>query len=99
MTDKKRNYIIKIWVTLGLLGATALLAWFLLSEENMTLIRHILLQDYRGEVLQDNLQELGWRGYITVAVLSVLQVVAALGHFTEFHFRIFWERKELVCIS
>lgn len=75
--EKKRNYKIKIWVTLGLLAVAALLAWFLLSEENLTLLRRIFMHDYRGEELQDHLQKLGWRGYITVAVLSMLQVVVA----------------------
>ncbi|MBQ8718484.1 MAG: VTT domain-containing protein [Clostridia bacterium] len=77
MPEKKLSFKIKMLTAMGLLAVAALLAWFLLSGDNLTLLRHIFLEGYRGEVLQDNLQELGWRGYITVAILSMLQVVVA----------------------
>ena len=73
MPEKKLGFKIKMLTAMGLLMIAALLAWFLLSGDNLTLLRHIFLEGYRGEVLQDNLQELGWRGYITVAILSMLQ--------------------------
>ena len=72
----------KIWIKLGgavgLLVLLVLLAAFLFSGGNDELIRCIFAKDYTNEQLRDLLQELGFRGYFTIAILSMLQVVVTV---------------------
>lgn len=63
-------------VALGVIVvAVALLAWFLLSKENIDIIKYIFKNDLEGEAAQEKLQELGIRGYLTISIMSLLQVV------------------------
>ena len=68
---------IKIFTALGLVVLLALLTWFFLSDENISLLQSIFAEKHRGEALQDKLSDLGFRGHFTIAVLSMLQVLIA----------------------
>ena len=77
-TEKPRGSIfVKILSVLFCIGAFVGLAAFLLSGDNLTLIRTLFVKDVAREDIQDVLSRLGWRGYITVGALSFLQVVFA----------------------
>ena len=67
----------KILSVLFCLGALFGLGAFLLSGDNLTLIRTLFVKDVAREDIQDVLSRLGWRGYITVGALSFLQVMFA----------------------
>lgn len=71
MITKKK----KLLIGCGLIALFALLALFLLSGENLELLKSILSKKYTGTQLQEKLGELGIRGYITVAILSMLQII------------------------
>lgn len=55
----------------------SLLLWFFLSGENAMLLRSIFLEKQTGDELRESLLALGFRGYITIAALSMLQVLVA----------------------
>lgn len=59
-----------------LVGIVALLGWFLLTEENIAILKYVFNNDHlTNEQIQDILGNLGIRGNITVSILSMLQVV------------------------
>ncbi|MBQ8432794.1 MAG: VTT domain-containing protein [Clostridia bacterium] len=74
----RSKLMIKIYAAVGLLILLLLLGAFLFSGGNDELIRCILKNDHTNEELRDFLQGLGIRGYITVAVLSMLQVIVTV---------------------
>ena len=55
----------------------SLLLWFFLSGENAMLLRSIFLEKQTGDELRESLLALGFRGYITITALSMLQVLVA----------------------
>ena len=73
--NKKKSRRIKIISAFFALVIVALLAWLLLSEENIDIIRSVFTDDLSNDEIRDKLIEIGWRGYITVGVLAMLQVV------------------------
>lgn len=75
MPTEKRKIVLKILGIMGLLVSLALLAWMLLSGGNLELLRSIFLEEHTNEELRDKLASLGIRGYITVVILSMLQVL------------------------
>lgn len=73
MTNKKiRNNIL---ILLGVIVLFVLLAVFLFSGDNFELLKSIFTEEHTKEELQEKLSSFGIRGYITIAVLSMLQVV------------------------
>lgn len=54
---------------------TALLTWLLFSGGNIEVIKSVFDTSLTKEEVQDRLSGLGFRGYITVTVLAMLQVV------------------------
>ena len=54
-----------------------LLGLFLFTGENVEIIKSVFTHDMTNEQIQQALRNIGWRGYITVAILSMLQVVVA----------------------
>lgn len=74
MTITKETKL-KIWISAALVVILGLLMLFMLSEENMALLQGLLKKELTDEQLQEALRGLGLRGYITVAVLAMLQVV------------------------
>lgn len=74
MTVNKKTKI-KIAAVLILAVVVALLAWFLLTGENLEIIKSVFTADLSKGEVQDTLRTLGTRGHITISVLSMLQVI------------------------
>lgn len=66
---------IKLAAAAGFVILFALLMWFLFSGGNFELLRSIFLEEHTRDELRDKLADFGVRGYVTIAVLSMLQVV------------------------
>ena len=64
----------KLLIVLGMLVILALLLLFVFSGSNFDLLKSIFLDDLSNEELRETLSGFGWRGYITVVMLSMLQV-------------------------
>lgn len=73
MTKSNRKY--KLYAALGFVVLFALLMLFLFSGENAVLLKHLFDTDQTREELQEKLAGFGIRGYVTIAILSMLQVV------------------------
>ncbi len=73
MLNKKTK--IRIAAIIGFLILFALLMWFLFSGGNLELLRSIFLEEHTRDELRDKLADFGVRGYVTIVVLSMLQVV------------------------
>lgn len=65
----------KIFTALGILALFAGLAFFLLSGGNIEIFEDIFTNGASQEELREALSSLGVRGYVTAAVLSMLQVI------------------------
>ena len=75
---KNKSLKLKIVAITVSVIVVALLAWFLLSDENILLFKSIFSGNYTQDEIQDKLREVGIRGYITISVLSMLQVIVAI---------------------
>ena len=75
MLNIKKSTKLKLCVLLGLAVLLFLLGLFLCSGGNIDLIRSVFMEKHTDEELREKLLDLGFRGYATVAVLSMLQVV------------------------
>ncbi len=75
MLNIKKTTKLKIYVCLGLIVLLFLLTLFLCSGGNIDLIRSVFMEEHTDEELREKLLDLGFRGYATVAILSMLQVV------------------------
>ena len=71
MSKGRRN---KLLLLLGLFVIFILLAVFLFSGDNRYVLEGVFSNKYEGEELRDKLNDLGIKGYITIAILSMLQV-------------------------
>lgn len=71
LSSKKSKIITGIAFVLVLCGLLA----FMLSGDNKQILIDIFVKDIPKEELQDHLSGFGWKGYITLGLLSVLQVV------------------------
>ena len=69
-----KNHI-KLWSAVGFLLVFVGLMLFLFSGENSPILKALFTETTKKEDLRDSLSRLGWRGYVTVAILSMLQVV------------------------
>lgn len=67
----------KIYLALGVMAFVALLMVFAFSGGNFALLKSLFVKELSEEQLRDQLMNFGWRGYITAAALSTLQVVCA----------------------
>jgi uncharacterized membrane protein YdjX (TVP38/TMEM64 family)/1-acyl-sn-glycerol-3-phosphate acyltransferase len=74
----KKGFKRKLTILILLIGIAIGLTAFLLSNENIAIFKGIFSKDdiTRAEV-QQMLSELGIRGYVTIAVLAMLQVIVA----------------------
>ena len=75
MLNIKKTTKLKLFVFLGLLVLLFLLGVFLCSGGNLDLIRSVFMEKHTDDELREKLLDLGFRGYATVAILSMLQVV------------------------
>ena len=73
MTKEKRK--VNLLISVALIVLFVLLALFLLSGDNLALLKSLFIQELSGEELRDKLANFGVRGYITVAILSMLQII------------------------
>jgi len=71
--DKRTKIIIGVVFLLILVG----LGFFLFSGENAKILSNIFSGDVSNDEIRDALESFGWRGYITLGILSMLQVVFA----------------------
>jgi len=73
---KGKSLLIKTLLCIGFVGIVILLAMFLMTEENIHIIKTVFTNDkLTNEQIQDELGNLGIRGYITISILSMLQVI------------------------
>ena len=68
----------KILTACGIAVFLALLALFLLAGDNYELLQTVFHQGTCGEELQEKLHGLGFRGYATISILAMLQVLIAI---------------------
>ena len=73
----RKNRRLKLLIGILAIPVVLLLGLFLFTGENVEIIRTVFTKDLTNEEIQDALRSIGWRGYITVAILSMLQVVVA----------------------
>ena len=66
---------IKIAILVGVFIIFVLLGVFLFSGDNFDLLKSIFAEKHTNEELQEKLSGFGIKGYITIAILSMLQVV------------------------
>mgnify|MGYP006967411060 CR=1 FL=1 len=71
----KQETKLKILTALGVLLVVLLLTVFLFSGENSDLLKSLFTDNLSNEQLQERLRGFGLRGWITTAVLSMLQVI------------------------
>lgn len=67
----------RILVGVGILIFLGLVSLMLLSGDNYQIIKSVFTNGYTAEQARDMLLELGFRGYFTIALLSMLQVLIA----------------------
>lgn len=72
---KSRETKIRIYTTLGTLLSLVLLLVFLFWGENFELLKSLFTDDLSREELQQRLSDFGFRGYVTLAVLNMVQLV------------------------
>lgn len=72
MTKKKK---VKIYTALVFVVLFIGLAILFLSGDTLPTLKRVFRDDITTEQAQDELTKLGWRGYVTFGVLSMLQVV------------------------
>jgi uncharacterized membrane protein YdjX (TVP38/TMEM64 family) len=71
----KRKIKRKIFTGLSFAVLLGLIMWFLLYGENIEIIKSVISGEVKQEDVQDTLHELGIRGYLTIVILSMLQVI------------------------
>ena len=65
----------KLYIAFGVVAILALLMLLAFSGDNFDLLKRLLTQDYSNEQLRAQLKEFGWRGYVVITVLAMLQVI------------------------
>ena len=71
----KNSTKIKIFSAVIFAVLFALLMFFLLSAENIAIIKSVFSDEVSSDEVHDVLMELGIRGYATVSILAMLQVI------------------------
>jgi len=71
----KKSTKVKIYSIIGFAVFFFLLMIFLLSKENIEIIKSVFSDEVSSDEIHDRLRELGIRGYATVSILAMLQVV------------------------
>ena len=66
---------LKICIILGVIALLALLMLFVFSGENFDLLMKLFREDLSEDELQETLGDFGIRGYITIGLLAMLQVI------------------------
>ena len=71
----KKSTKVKIFSIIGFVIFFFLLMLFLLSDENIEIIKSVFSDEVSGDEVHDVLHGLGIRGYATVSILAMLQVI------------------------
>lgn len=71
----KKNIRFKFLVLFALAAVLGLLVFFLLSGGNLQLLRSLFLEEHTTEELREQLSDFKLRGFVTVSVLSALQIL------------------------
>ena len=74
---KNKKLRLKIISAFAFAIAFALLMLFLFSGDNFEILRSIFLEEHTKEELQDKLSDFGIKGYITISILAMLQILIA----------------------
>lgn len=75
----KKSRKMKLWAGIGFIAFACLLALFLfIDKDNIEILKVVFSQDLEGEAVHDQLMKFGIRGYITITLLAMLQVVVAV---------------------
>ena len=75
MQNKKLK--LKIYTALLFVVLLVGLIAFLLSGGNIKILQEVFKEDVTKEEVRESLEQFGWRGYITLGILSMFQVVFA----------------------
>ena len=67
----------KIIIAVSVITVILLLIWLAFSGGNYDILVSLFKQDLSNEQIIERLNDFGWRGYLTVAVLSMLQVICS----------------------
>ena len=68
----------KILSALSAIPIFILLAFFLFTPENIDIMKSVFTKELSNAEIQEMLRGLGWRGQITITILSMLQVIIAV---------------------
>ena len=74
LTKKKK---LKIYTALALIALLVGLAFFLFSDGGIEILKTVFTRGITKEEVRESLEQFGWKGYITLGFLSMLQVVFA----------------------
>ena len=62
----------------ALVVSLALIVLFFLGGGNLQLLKDLVSSNVSTDEMRDHLKELGYRGYVTIGILSMLQVVCTV---------------------
>lgn len=74
-TKKKKQKQLKVWMAVLFAALFIGLMFFLFAGDNRAVLKALFQEDVTKDEARDALSRLGVRGYITVGILSMLQVV------------------------
>ena len=75
MMADKQHIKCKILIAFSMIIVLSLLALLALSGGNLALIESLFVKDLSNEEMKELLSDFGWRGYIVITALAMLQVV------------------------
>ncbi len=75
VAEKAKKKKLKIWLALAFIAIFIGLMVFLFSGDNVLIFKSLFSEDISREELREQLSKLGVKGYVTIGVLSMLQVV------------------------
>lgn len=73
--NKKKSKKLKIWSAIAFVAIFIGLMFFVFSGGNFQIIVNVFTKDMSNEELRDALDNFGIRGYVTIGILSMFQVV------------------------
>ena len=73
--SKIKNRVITV---IAIIPIIFLLGKFLFTKENILIFKTVFTKDLSNDQIQEVLAGIGWRGYITITILSMLQVLVAV---------------------
>ena len=74
----KKSKKLKLITTISMIPIIFLLGLFLLTGDNIEILKTVFTKDLTNEEIQEHLSGFGIRGQITISILAMLQVVLAV---------------------